>query len=410
MTAAFGTYFCMYGFRKPYTAATYAQASFLGMEFKFLLVIAQTLGYVLAKWIGIKVVSEVKPGQRIYMLVGLLTLAELMLLGFGVIPRPWNGVCLFVNGLCLGMVFGLILGYLEGKKNTELLIAGLCTSFIVSDGVSKSVGTLLLRWGIAENWMPFLAGGLFVLPTVLFIVMLSQVPPPTGLDVASRTERVPMHGKDRADFFLKYAPGLVGITVVYLAITLLRSVRGDFAPELWSGLGYAQTPQLFTQSELWVSLGVITINAMAIFIYHHRKAFRYSLLTCAGGFVLLLFSWLGLRAGMGKFPFMVLVGLGVYLPYVAIHTTVFERLIAITKERANISFLMYLVDSVGYTGYIVLLLVRHVMPSTDSLLVLFLKMVFYLGIGGVATVLFCHWYFQLKFKEHERQIAQLSPW
>src|SRR5271169_972633 len=90
LIAAFGTYFCMYGFRKPYTAATYADANFLGMEFKFLLVIAQTLGYVMAKWIGIKIVSEIKPGQRIYMLVGLLAIAESMLLCFGFIPRPWN--------------------------------------------------------------------------------------------------------------------------------------------------------------------------------------------------------------------------------------------------------------------------------------------------------------------------------
>jgi Family of unknown function (DUF5690) len=409
MAAAFGTYFCMYGFRKPYTAATYADASFLGMEFKFLLVISQTLGYVLAKWIGIKVVSEVKRGQRLYMLAGLLAIAESMLLCFGFIPRPWNAFCLFVNGLCLGLVFGLILGFLEGKRNTEMLIAGLCASFIVSDGVSKSVGTWLLQSGVAEDWMPVIAGALFALPTVFFVLMLRFVPTPTDSDMASRTLRVPMYGKDRADFFLKYAPGLVGITVVYLLITLLRSVRADFAPELWTGLGYPQTPALFTQSELWVSLGVICINALAIFIVNHRRAFRFSLFICLGGFVLLLFSLLGLRAGLGKFPFMVLIGLGVYLPYVAIHTTVFERLIAFTRERANIGFLMYVVDSVGYSGYIALILLRHAMPSSDSILVLFVRMVFFLGVGGMVTVLFCHWYFHTKFKAHERQIAQLAP-
>ncbi len=43
LVAAFGTYFCMYGFRKPYTAATYNNTSFLGADYKTLLIIAQTL-------------------------------------------------------------------------------------------------------------------------------------------------------------------------------------------------------------------------------------------------------------------------------------------------------------------------------------------------------------------------------
>jgi hypothetical protein len=65
LVAAFGTYFCMYGFRKPYTAATYADVAFFGINYKFLLIIAQTIGYVIAKWVGIKIVSEIKPTQRI---------------------------------------------------------------------------------------------------------------------------------------------------------------------------------------------------------------------------------------------------------------------------------------------------------------------------------------------------------
>ena len=51
-------------------------------------------------------------------------------------------------------------------------------------------------------------------------------------------------------------------------------------------------------------------------------------------------------------PFLLLlVGLGLYLPYVAFHTTIFERLIALTRERANVGFLMYLADSLGYFAY-----------------------------------------------------------
>ena len=79
LVAAFGTYFCMYGFRKPYTAATYSNASFFGIDYKFLLIIAQTTGYVIAKWVGIKIVSEIRPSQRIKTLISLIFFAELML-------------------------------------------------------------------------------------------------------------------------------------------------------------------------------------------------------------------------------------------------------------------------------------------------------------------------------------------
>jgi len=409
LVAAFGTYFCMYGFRKPYTAATYSNTSFFGIDYKFLLVIAQTTGYVISKWMGIKIVSEIKGAQRIKALLGLIAFAEIMLLLFGFVPRPWNIFCLLLNGLPLGIVFGLILGFLEGRKNTELLIAGLCASFIVSDGVSKSAGKLLLDHSVPENWMPFFAGVIFLIPTLIFIAMLSYVPPPSATDIASRSVREPMKAKARWEFFMKYAPGLTGITTIYLFVTLLRSIRADFAPELWTDLGYHQTPALFTQSEIWVSFGVVAINGLAIYILNHYKAFQFSLLTCLGGFLILLFAIWGLHYGLGKFPFMVLAGLGVYIPYVAIHTTIFERLIAITKERANIGFLMYLVDSVGYTGYIILMLFKYAMPSSDSILFLFVRIAIILGISAALILLYCNWYFKMKFKNNERTITQLAP-
>jgi hypothetical protein len=408
LIAAFGTYFCMYGFRKPYTAATYTDSFYFGVDYKFLLIICQTLGYVLAKWIGIKVIAEIKPSGRIRLLIALIFFAELMLLFFGFIPRPYNIVCLFLNGLSLGVVFGLVLGFLEGRRNTEALIAGLCASFIVSDGVSKSVGRFLLDLGVTENWMPFLAGWLFAVPTTVFIFMLSKVAPPSEEDILKRSARAPMTAQDRWHFFIKYAPGLMGIITVYLFVTLLRSIRADFAPELWRDLGFRQTPAIFTQSELLVSFGVVIINGFVIYILNHCRAFRISLFTCLMGFSLLLISVWGLNRGLGKFPFMVVTGLGIYLPYVAVHTTVFERLIAITKEKANIGFLMYAADSIGYTGYIILMLLKRFTPPGQSILYLFLKLLVFLGLAGCVFVLFSNWYFKIKFKNSDQGIIHLS--
>jgi hypothetical protein len=54
--AAFGTYFCMYAFRKPFTAAGFQDTTVWGLDYKTVLVTAQVLGYTFSKFLGIKVV------------------------------------------------------------------------------------------------------------------------------------------------------------------------------------------------------------------------------------------------------------------------------------------------------------------------------------------------------------------
>jgi hypothetical protein len=79
------------------------------------------------------------------------------------------------------------------------------------------------------------------------------------------------------------------------------------------------------------------------------------------GFGILLTTVLGHRYWFPLSPtmLMVLVGAGLYLPYVAVHTTVFERIIACTRDRANVGFMMYVADSVGYLGFAVLILAKN---------------------------------------------------
>ena len=62
---------------------------------------------------------------------------------------------------------------------------------------------------------------------------------------------------------------------------------------------------------------------------------------------------------VGPFVFMVLLGLGLYVPYVAVHTTIFGRLIAMTRDRGNIGYLMYLADAFGYLGYVAVMIGKN---------------------------------------------------
>ena len=136
IAAAFATYFCMYAFRKPFAAARFDGEQFLGGEvaLKTAFVVSQILGYTVSKYIGIKVCPEVRPGRRSGMLVLLVLAAEAALVLFAVLPRDLKVVAIFCNGLPLGMVWGLVVWYLEGRLTSELLLAGLACSYIVSSG------------------------------------------------------------------------------------------------------------------------------------------------------------------------------------------------------------------------------------------------------------------------------------
>jgi len=72
--AAFVVYTGMYGFRKPFTVGLYANWTFLGISYKVCLVIAQVLGYMISKLIGITIIASINRKISIQvMLICILT-------------------------------------------------------------------------------------------------------------------------------------------------------------------------------------------------------------------------------------------------------------------------------------------------------------------------------------------------
>jgi hypothetical protein len=365
-----------------------------GIGYKTVLVTAQVLGYMLSKFVGIKVIAEVRPHRRAALVLGLIAAAEVALLLFGLTPVPFNLIWLFFNGVPLGMVFGLVLGFLEGRRQTEALTAGLCGSFIVADGVVKSAGATLLKAGVSEYWMPFLTGLMFVPPLLLFTWMLTRIPQPTPQDVEARSERLPMNRAERWDMFRRYAIGLSLLVLVYLLITILRSVRADFAPEIWTGLQGTAPPENFALSEIAVAAAVLVLIGSTVLIRDNRRAFFTSLAMSVVGVLLIGLTVTGLQKGvLSPFAFMVLHGIGLYLPYIAVHTTIFERLIAMTRDRGNIGYLMYLADSFGYLGYVAVLLARNAVGSPGDFLTFFITLSWIIAGACIVLLIPCWRYF-----------------
>ena len=88
----------------------------------------------------------------------------------------------------------------EGRKTSDLLLATLCCSFVVSTGYVKDAGLLVMSWGVSEDWMPAVVGAGCFPFFVLACWALHQTPAPTEKDKAVRGERTAMDHNERMIF------------------------------------------------------------------------------------------------------------------------------------------------------------------------------------------------------------------
>src|ERR1700748_3857507 len=93
--SSFVVYACMYGFRKPFTAASYENYTLFGMHYKVVLVIAQVIGYTLSKFLCIRIIAGWRPERRAGLIIVLIFIAWGALLLFALVPPPYNFVFMF---------------------------------------------------------------------------------------------------------------------------------------------------------------------------------------------------------------------------------------------------------------------------------------------------------------------------
>ncbi|NQW78528.1 MAG: hypothetical protein HQ449_04360 [Chitinophagaceae bacterium] len=359
--AVFITYLSMYAFRKPFTAAQYNNLSLWGVDYKILLIITQLIGYTISKYFGIKVISELTASKRTITLILLMAVSWVSLLFFAIVPAPYNLPFIFLNGLPLGMIWGVVFSYIEGRRHTELLGVAMASSFIISSGIVKGVGSyLLITMQVSEMWMPFLTGFIFLPVLFLGVYLLHSLEQPNEDDINARTERLPMDVKQRKAFLKRFAPGILFSVLIYVCLTVFRDLRDNFAVEFWNSIGMTNVPTMLVFSELPIAFLVIIIIGSMIFIKNNKNAFFINfLIVFIGGILLLLSTLLFYNQLMSPTYWMIIVGFSMYLPYIAFHALFFERWIAYFKIKSNIGFLMYVADAAGYLGSTLVLLFKN---------------------------------------------------
>lgn len=412
VVSVFLCYTGMYAVRKSFLAGQYTTL-FLGygIDAKTVLVISQVLGYMVSKFVGIKIISEMPKSKRSKWLISFISFALLMLALFAVVPGEWKIVALFFNGLPLGMVFGIVFSYIEGRKNTEMLAAALSATFIFSTGLVKTVGLILMKdFDTDEYTMPFYTGLLFF-PLFLFSVwILNKSKDPDASDIKARSERVPMYRKERKEFIKANGVGYFGLVAIYILLTVVRDFRDNFIVEFWAEQGYSGSPQIVTLTEIPVAIIVLAIAAAGILIRNNNKAFNAGMwLTAAGAVIIMIFTTLFNLGLISPVIWMVTSGIGIYLPYILFHCLVFERLVAVLNFKGNVGFLFYMADALGYLGSVTVLLLKEVIGFKQTWGHFFV----WLNLQSAALLLllslFVMWYFNKRISEKKTNQVVAYP-
>jgi MFS family permease len=399
---AFLTYSSMYAFRKPFAAATFEGQDYFGFDIKVWLILAQTIGYMASKFYGVKMISELRSEKRAILILTLIGISWLGLLGFAILPAPLNIFCFLVNGFPLGLIWGLVFHYLEGRRFTEIMGSILAVSFVFSSGIVKTIGKYLMdQWHISEYWMPFLTGALFVPLLLISVTLLNQIPPPDKEDIQLRSIRTPMSRPECITFFKSFKPGIIILVLVYVALTALRDIRDNFAVEIWGDLQIVVNPELLTKTEIPITLFLLVMMSLLVLVKNNQKALFFYQWIIVLGLLLTVISTILLQYGyISPFQWVVLSGTGIYMGYIPFNCLLFDRLIAAFRSAGNVGFLMYLADSFGYLGSAGIVIIKQfgILENMSWYNFYANIILFFLSIG-IVMMLYAHFYFKMKLKK-----------
>ncbi len=394
----------MYAFRKPFSSAEYAGFELMGMSLKTVLILSQVFGYMLSKFIGVKVISELKASKRVRLIIGLILFAEIALALFGSVPNGVKPIMLFLNGIPLGMVWGVVFSFLEGRRVTELIATGLSVSAIVSSGMLKSLGRILIEdYGVSDFWMPALIGVLFIPLFMFFVWMLSKIPAPNAEDEQLKSKREAMKGQDRMEVLRKYGLGILMLVLTYALFSIFRDFRDNFSVEIWAEMQHGSvSPDVYTRSELPIALIVIVTTAFLVLFKSNFRGFLFtSSFVFVGLFIIGASTVLFQTGKISPLNWMIVNGLGLYMAYVPFQIVMYERLVALFRMKGNAGYLMYISDSIGYLGSVGVMTYKEFFQSDISWLSFFESICYWVAIiGGVclsiALFFFVRKYYQIK--------------
>lgn len=227
--------------------------------------------------------------------------------------------------------------------------------------------------------MPALIGAI-AFPLLCFTGwMMTRFPKPTAADIASRSVRVTLNGRERWKLFRQFMPILIMLFAANLLLTIQRDVKEDFIVciidvSTISSWAFAQIDSIAT-------LVLLATFALLATTYDHLKVLCILLILSTLGMGTLAF--LGINFHHVNLPTTIWLfgqSLCLDMAYLSFQTIFFERFIACFKIRGNVGFFIITIDFVGYLGTLALLLFKEFYASHIDWQSFYNHMSFWIGI------------------------------
>lgn len=397
--AALLSYSLVYALRKPFTAASFENAEFFDMDYKVVVTISQILGYVVSKFIGIKLISELQSEERFKFILTSVLLAEASLILFGLLSTPFNVAAMFLNGLSLGCMWGVIFSFIEGRRVTDILASLLGVSMVISSGTAKSVGLYVMNhFHVSEFWMPALIGAV-ALPLLLLLGWaLNKLPEPNKEDIAMKSERETLNGKQRWELFKSFMPFLSMLFIANIAIVVLRDIKEDFLVNIIDVSAYS--PWLFAQIDSVVTLIILGIFGLMVLVKDNLKALSVLFgLIIAGMIIMSVVSFGQQQLRLSPVIWLFIQSLCLYIAYLTFQTIFFDRFIACFRIRGNVGFFIVTTDFLGYTGTVLVLVLKEFCNPDIDWAVFYNQFAGYVGIFCCVTFVCSFVYLHQRFRK-----------
>jgi len=159
-------------------------------------------------------------------------------------------------------------------------------------------------------------------------------------------------------------PGIVLFTLAYILLTIFRDFRDNFSAEVWKSLGYGGSPEIFTTTEIPVSIIVLVVMGSLMIIKNNKLALMINHVMILIGMISVgISTFLFQQQIIGPTAWMIMIGLGLYLGYVPFNSIFFDRLLAAFNYVGTVGFLIYIADSFGYLGSVGVMLFKELMRA-----------------------------------------------
>ena len=238
--------------------------------------------------------------------------------------------------------------------------------------------------------------------------MLTRIPARSEAEVSSRGTRTNLTGSERRGLLTKFLVGMVAITLINLFLTILRDVKDNFGVEILRSVKPDFNAGIFSRMDTFSAITVLLLLLLLTGIRSHFKSLIIHHGAIFAGFISLLLSAYGLVTGnVNPVWCLIIYTIGLYLCYNTLQCLFLDRFMAAFKVRGNIGFFFYFMDSIGYLGSCVVIIMKEFTDPHANWLHYFISVSFALGIAGLICTVISIVYFRAKYHS-EQELIKLN--